>query len=63
MHPKGGTMHKAFLLLLLATAAPAHAQAATVSEPSNLAIVMIGLAGLVIGRQAAKRARRNDPEE
>lgn len=45
-------------------AAPAYAQeAATVAEPSNMALVMIGLAGLVIGRQAAKRSRQKGPDQ
>ena len=43
-------------------ASPAFAQAGTaIPEPSNLALFGIGLAGLVIGRQVAKR--RADGEE
>ena len=57
--------HNILILLAgLALSAPAAAQdSASVSEPSNLAIVMIGLAGLIIGRQAAKRSRKKGPEQ
>ena len=41
--------------------APAAAQAGTaIPEPSSLALFGIGLAGLVIGRQAAKRRASDD---
>ena len=50
------------ILLTSAWAVPAAAQAGTaIPEPSNLALFGIGLAGLVIGRQVAKR--RSDSEE
>ena len=61
-------MRIAITLLTLLSSAPAFAQSASetvasVSEPSNLALVMIGLAGLVIGRQAAKRSRKKGPDQ
>lgn len=56
--------HKASLAVAVTFfwAAPALAQAGiAIPEPSNLALFGIGLAGLVIGRQVAKR--RADGEE
>ena len=42
---------------------PAGAQAGTaVPEPSNLAIFGIGLVGLIIGRQAAKRRSNGEDD-
>ena len=38
-----------------ATASPAWAQAPPVSEPSDLALFALGVIGIVIGRQAARR--------
>ncbi|RDC60657.1 hypothetical protein HME9302_01872 [Alteripontixanthobacter maritimus] len=43
-------------LIALFPAAPAAAQVATVPEPSNLALFGLGVAGLIIGRYAAKRS-------
>ena len=50
----------AFAVLLLA-AAPAHAEgAAQVSEPSQLALVALGILGVIVGRNAAKRRKNDD---
>jgi hypothetical protein len=54
-------VNRAFALLLLVLAAPAHAQgAAQVSEPSQLALVALGVLGVIVGRNAAKRRKSDD---
>jgi hypothetical protein len=51
----------AALLVLLLSAAPAHAEgAAQVSEPSQLALVALGVLGVIVGRNAAKRRKNDD---
>lgn len=49
------------LLFLALSAAPAHAEgAAQVSEPSQLALVALGILGVIVGRNAAKRRNHDD---
>ncbi len=54
------------LAVLLLAAAPAYAEgAAQVSEPSQLALVALGILGVIVGRNAAKRRKStttSDPE-
>jgi hypothetical protein len=46
---------------MLLAAAPAHAEgAAQVSEPSQLALVALGILGVIVGRNAAKRRNHDD---
>ena len=42
-------------LLLLLAAAPAHAAGTAVAEPSSLALFALGVIGVIVGRQSAKR--------
>lgn len=54
-------VNRAFVILVLLAAAPAHAQgAAQVSEPSQLALVALGVLGVLVGRKAAKRRNHDD---
>lgn len=54
-------MNRAFAMLVLFAAVPAHAQGATqVSEPSQLALVALGVLGVLVGRNAAKRRKSDD---
>ncbi|HTM94995.1 MAG TPA: PEP-CTERM sorting domain-containing protein [Croceibacterium sp.] len=54
-------MNRAFAILVLIAAAPVHAQGATqVSEPSQLALVALGILGVLVGRNAAKRRNHDD---
>ena len=54
-------VNRVFIILALLAAAPAHAQgAAQVSEPSQLALVALGVLGVIVGRNAAKRRNRDD---
>jgi hypothetical protein len=51
----------ALALVLLVVAAPAYAGgAAQVSEPSQLALVALGILGVIVGRNAAKRRKSDD---
>jgi hypothetical protein len=48
-------------LAFLVLASPAYAQgAAQVSEPSQLALVALGILGVIVGRNAAKRRKSDD---
>lgn len=54
-------MSRLAALALLLLAAPAHAQgAAQVSEPSQLALVALGILGVIVGRNAAKRRKSDE---
>jgi hypothetical protein len=54
-------VNRAFAIFALIASAPAHAQgAAQVSEPSQLALVALGILGVIIGRSAAKRRNHDD---
>jgi hypothetical protein len=54
-------VNRAVAILILLAAAPAHAQgAAQVSEPSQLALVALGILGVIVGRNAAKRRNHDD---
>jgi hypothetical protein len=54
-------VNRVFVTIALLAAAPAHAQgAAQVSEPSQLALVALGVLGVIVGRNAAKRRNRDD---
>ena len=46
-------------LVLLLVPAPALAAGAAIPEPSTSALFALGVIGVVIGRQAAKRRRRD----
>jgi len=49
------------LVLILLVSAPAHAQGAfTLPDPSGLTLLSLGLAGLLLGRRAARK--RHDEE-
>jgi hypothetical protein len=54
-------MKRLFVIFLALAAAPAQAQgAAQISEPSQLALVALGVLGVIVGRNAAKRRNRDD---
>lgn len=54
-------MNRVIPLLLLIAATPANAKAATqISEPSHLALVALGILGVIVGRNAAKRRNHDD---
>lgn len=44
-------------LLLLFVATPAMAASTAVSEPSSLALFALGVLGVIVGRQTARRKR------
>ena len=44
-------------LLVLSSAAPAFAAETPVSEPSSLALVALGVLGVIVGRQGSRRKR------
>lgn len=52
-------MRVASVLVLLLTAGPAFAAGAAIPEPSAAGLFALGVAGLIVGRQAAKRHRRD----
>jgi hypothetical protein len=54
-------MKHAIAVAVLVLASPAYAQgAAQVSEPSQLALVALGILGVIVGRNAAKRRKSDD---
>lgn len=54
-------MYRVIAFIVLSAAAPVHAQdAAQISEPSHLALVALGILGVIIGRTAAKRRNSDD---
>lgn len=54
-------MNRVALTLLFLAATPAHAAgAAQVSEPSTLALVALGILGVIVGRNVAKRRESDD---
>ena len=51
-------MHRLYILGLLALATPALAQnGATVSEPSDLALLGLGVIGVIVGRHVASKRK------
>lgn len=52
-------MRLGFLLLLACTASPAIAAGTTVPEPSSFGLFGLGVFGVIVGRYAAKRRRRD----
>ena len=52
-------MRAAIGLVLLLIASPAFAAGTAVPEPSSAALLALGVGGLIVGRQAAKRRRRD----
>lgn len=56
-----GRMNRVAFALLVLLSAPAHAAgAAQVSEPSTLALVALGILGVIVGRNVAKRRESDD---
>lgn len=47
-------------IVLLATATPAFAASAAVPEPGSMTLFAMGVIGLIVGRQAAKKRRDRD---
>ena len=47
----------------LLLALPAHAQTVTLPDPSGLTLFSLGVAGLILGRRAAARRKRDDEDE
>ncbi|QSB43634.1 PEP-CTERM sorting domain-containing protein [Altererythrobacter sp. FM1] len=47
-------------IVLLATATPAFAATAAVPEPGSMTLFAMGVIGLIVGRQAAKKRRDRD---
>lgn len=45
------------MLVMLATATPALAQASAVPEPSSLLLLGLGVAGVIVGRQSSRRRK------
>lgn len=52
-------MRVATFILLLASASPAFAAGTAIPEPSTAALFALGVGGLIIGREAAKRRRKD----
>ena len=52
-------MRAALSFILLLTASPAFAAGTAIPEPSSAALLALGVGGLIVGRQAAKRRRRD----
>lgn len=50
------------LALILMPSAALAGDGVQIPEPSNLTLFAIGVAGLIIGRQAAKRSRKSGEE-
>jgi len=54
-------MNRALFAALILLSAPAHASAAAqVSEPSTLALVALGLLGVIVGRNVSRRRGSDD---
>ena len=50
-------MRFAIPLILLLQSAPAFAAGTAVSEPSSMALFALGVIGLIVGRQTARKKR------
>jgi hypothetical protein len=46
----------------LALIAPAHAATVSLPDPSGLTLFALGVAGLILGRSAARRKHRDDED-
>lgn len=46
--------------VLLATASPAFAASSAVPEPGSMTLFAMGVIGVIVGRQAAKKRRDRD---
>lgn len=54
-------MNRVAFALLILISVPAHAASpAQVSEPSTLALVALGVLGVIVGRNVAKRRESDD---
>jgi hypothetical protein len=50
-------MRSALFIVLLAAASPALAATTAVPEPSSMALFGLGVLGVIVGRQGARRKR------
>lgn len=50
-------MRTVLVLVLLASASPAFAATAAVTEPSTLALFSLGVLGVIVGRQSSRGKR------